>query len=226
MSSPSRPASGASNSVAPRNRLSNHNHSTPVLPSYPLLPSSHSRPSSSIENNRSAPVVEPSPSNESFYSDSRVRRRLQARRSSPLPSVNNDEKDLRFLSNVSHNDTLQRIRRHRSAQQHQQRSSSDEQDQSPNRFSSREKSRPVESAESNANASRPPQAARVTKSYDLNQGANSSARQRRRESKLLSSSNEYLTANDSPSQTVKPAELSQANSQENLNEEIEKKKEG
>jgi hypothetical protein len=54
----------------------------------------------------------------------------------------------------------------------------------------------------------------------------SSARQRRRENKLNSSSNEYSTPNESPNQTVLNNELPRSNSQDNLLAEIEKQKEG
>ncbi len=55
----------------------------------------------------------------------------------------------------------------------------------------------------------------------FSQGLNSSARQRRRENKVQSSSTEYLTSNESPNQTAINNE-----SQDNLIAEIEKKKEG
>lgn len=54
----------------------------------------------------------------------------------------------------------------------------------------------------------------------------SSARQRRRELKLHSSSTEYLPSNESPNQTTANNELPQSISQDNLTSEIEKKKEG
>ncbi|CAF1620043.1 unnamed protein product, partial [Adineta ricciae] len=84
------------------------------------------------------------------------------------------------------------------------------------------------SAESNSNSSLPPSPARVTKSYDLNQGSNSRARQRRRESKLRSSSTECTTPTDSPSQTIVATDNDSPKQQEspdNLTEELEKKKE-
>jgi len=54
----------------------------------------------------------------------------------------------------------------------------------------------------------------------------SSARQRRRELKLHSSSTEYLPSNESPNQSTANNELPQSISQDNLTSEIEKKKEG
>jgi hypothetical protein len=54
----------------------------------------------------------------------------------------------------------------------------------------------------------------------------SSARQRRREHKLHSSSTEYLASNESPNQTTANNDLPHSISQDNLTSEIEKKKEG
>lgn len=125
--------------------LSNNN--TPILPSYPVLPSSNSRPSSSSADiHRSAPVVESIKSNEPIMSNPRVRRRLQGRRTDPLP-MSNQEKDLQFLTKLSQNDTLQRFRHNQRLNNHlkqfQQPSSSDEHDALPIRPSSDMISQPV-----------------------------------------------------------------------------------
>jgi hypothetical protein len=127
-----------------KSRLSNNN--TPILPSYPVLPSSNSRPSSSASIHRSAPVVESIKSNEPIMSNPRVRRRLQGRRTDPLP-MSNQEKDLQFLTKLSQNDTLQRFRHNQRLNNHlkqfQQPSSSDEHDALPIRPSSDMISQPV-----------------------------------------------------------------------------------
>jgi hypothetical protein len=171
-SPPSRPISASNNSPS-KHRLLQHNH-TPILPS-------HSRPPPSYNTNRSTPSVEPIQSNEPKVSDSRIRRRhIQACRSNPLP-LNNDEKDLEFLSNLRQNDTLQRFRRnqqisnHLKQQQQQQPSSSDEQDSSPVRPSDENASQPVikekqtraSSIETNINLPTPP--IQITGSYDSHQ---------------------------------------------------------
>lgn len=184
------------------------------------------------------PVVEPIPSNEPKVSDSRIRRRrIQACRSSPLP-INNQEKDLAFLSNLSRNDTLQRLKRDQQIKNHikqyQPPSSSDELDASPDRPSNENASPPMiiqkqvrtSPVEVSINANKPQPHSQMAKSYDSNQGSKSSARQRRRESKFHSSSTEYLTPNGSPNQTAITNELPRSNSQDNLIAEIEKKKEG
>jgi hypothetical protein len=113
-------------------------------------------------------------------SNPRVRRRLQKHRSNPLP-MNNQEKDLNFLSKLSQNDTLQRFRRKQQlntpVEHHQQPSSSDEQDVSPTRPSHDPVSQPViiqkpiraSSVKSNIDSSRPPLHSAVTKSLDPNQ---------------------------------------------------------
>jgi len=141
--SSSRPTS-ASNPSSSKSRLLNNN--SPVLPSYPVIPSSHSRPPSSGDIHRPMPVVEPIQSNEPLMSKPRVRRRLQPRRSNPLP-MNNEEKNLEYLSKLSQNDTLQRFRRdqrlNNDLKQQQQRSSSDEQDASPIRPSNENISQPI-----------------------------------------------------------------------------------
>jgi hypothetical protein len=142
-SSPSRPIS-TSNSPSSKNHQANRysNNNTPVLPSYPPLPPSHSRPSSSsTDGNRSA---EPFQSDQISVSDSRARRRLQLRRSNPLPT-NDQQTDRDFLSKLSQNDTLQRRRRdqiNNHLRQYQQLSSSDEHDAPPVRPSS-DKSSPA-----------------------------------------------------------------------------------
>ncbi len=92
------------------------NNQNPVLPSYPPLPPSHNRPlnnitssssgsSSSADASRSLQSVEVNQSN-----DARARRRLRARQSNPLP-INESPINLKFLSKLSQNDTLQRRRR-------------------------------------------------------------------------------------------------------------------
>jgi hypothetical protein len=79
-------------------------------------------------------------------SNPRVRRRLQTRRSNPLPT-DNEEKNLKFLSKLSQNDTLQRFRHdqrlNNPLKQYQQPSSSDEHDSSPIRPSNENISQPV-----------------------------------------------------------------------------------
>ena len=168
-SSPPRPVSvsAPSTSRSPpaktpsASRMSN-NQSTPILPSYPSLPPSHD------------PVV----------SNSRARRRLQVRRSNPLPATEQPTNS-QFVSNVCQNDTLQRLRRDQQLHQHlkqqqQQRppSSSDEHDSSPPRDTAQPSPR--------------------CQSYDSNQVSNPSARQRRRDFRSqLSSSHEYITTTGS-----------------------------
>ncbi|CAF0842801.1 unnamed protein product [Rotaria sordida] len=219
--STSRPSSASVTSL-PKNYSSNNNNHTAVLPSYPSLPPSRSRPQSSTDDHRPVSVTELSHSNESISSKSRVRRRLQTRQNSPL-LTNDQEKKLKFLSELSQNDTLQRRKRDKQLNNHKkqylQPSSSDEHDTSPIRSandndsqsaiavdSSQRETSPG-SVEFKMNSSRSSSQSRVTNSYDLNQGSVSSARQRRREYKLQSST-EYLTSQDS------------------LTEEMEKKKEG
>ncbi|CAF1083836.1 unnamed protein product [Adineta steineri] len=241
LSSPSRPPSASQNSPS-KARFPNNNYNNPSsLPSHPLLPPSYSRSPGSANINRSVPLVEPLQSSDPI-SNSRVRRQL-SRRSNPLPS-SEEEKHLNFLSKLSQNDTLQRRRRnqqlsnHIKQQQQQQPSSSDEHDTSPIRPNNhvshpiiiseppRNHIRPS-SVESNINSSQSSPQSRITKSYDLNQGTNSSARQRRRENKLHSSSTEYSTSNESPNQTTTTThnELPPSILQDNLIVEIEKKKE-
>jgi len=116
------------------NRFSNNN--APILPSYPPLPPSHNRPSnhiitsssgssSSADGSRSLPSVEVHQSN-----DARIRRRNNlARQNNPLP-INEQQMDLKFLSKLSQNDTLQRRKREQQINNHlknlQQVSSDDE----------------------------------------------------------------------------------------------------
>ncbi len=146
-SSPSRPSSSndaklpssSANSPlskkAQANRFSNIN--TPVLPSYPPLPPSHQRlsnhvttsssgSSSSADASRSLPSVEVNQSK-----DARARRRIRPRQNNPLP-INEQQMDLKFLSKLSQNDTLQRRKREQKItnhlKQHQQASSDDEHD--------------------------------------------------------------------------------------------------
>ncbi|CAF0791627.1 unnamed protein product [Adineta steineri] len=239
LSSPSRPPSASQNSPS-KARFPNNNYNNPSsLPSHPLLPPSYSRSPGSANINRSVPLVEPLQSSDPI-SNSRVRRQL-SRRSNPLPS-SEEEKHLNFLSKLSQNDTLQRRKRDQQLsnhikQQQQQPSSSDEHDTSPIRPNNhvshpiiiseppRNHIRPS-SVESNINSSQSSPQSRITKSYDLNQGTNSSARQRRRENKLHSSSTEYSTSNESPNQTsTTHNELPPSILQDNLIVEIEKKKE-
>lgn len=115
-SSPSRPNSSS------KSRLSNPNH-PPILPSYPVLPASHSRPPSAVDINRPMPNVEPIQSNEPLLSNPRARRRIEAHRSNPLP-IKNQDKNFDFLSKLSQNDTLHRFRQNK----YPQRSSDDEHD--------------------------------------------------------------------------------------------------
>ncbi|CAF1178780.1 unnamed protein product [Adineta steineri] len=242
LSSPSRPPSASQNSPS-KARFPNNNYNNPSsLPSHPLLPPSYSRSPGSANINRSVPLAEPLQSSDPI-SNSRVRRQL-SRRSNPLPS-SEEEKHLNFLSKLSQNDTLQRRKRDQQLsnhikQQQQQPSSSDEHDTSPIRPNNhvshpiiiseppRNHIRPS-SVESNINSSQSSPQSRITKSYDLNQGTNSSARQRRRENKLHSSSTEYSTSNESPNQTSTATtthnELPPSILQDNLIVEIEKKKE-
>ena len=112
-----------------------------MLPTYPGLPPSHSRPPSSGSANRAVSHTEPIQSNEPIMSDSGTRRLLHQHRNSPL-SMNEREKDLKFLSNLSKNDTLQ-LRKRVHSKQHQPPSSSDEQDVSPIRPSNDNASQPV-----------------------------------------------------------------------------------
>ncbi|UJR16149.1 hypothetical protein I4U23_003060 [Adineta vaga] len=225
----SRPVT-AVNSSPSKSRLSNQNNNPSVLPTYhPVLPSSYSRP-----------LAEPILSKDPAISQSRARR-LQGRQ----VSTDEQEKNLDFISKVRHNDTLQRLRRNQQLNNHlklhQQSSVSDEQDVLPIQPSQDHIPDPLiqisppsykqprtSSVESNSISSRPSSQPRVTKSYDLNQGPISSARQRRRESKLRSSSIECATPTDSPSQTIVTTDydLQQIKSQDNSTEELEKKKEG
>jgi len=61
--------------------------------------------------------------------------------------MNNQEKDLKFLSNLSQNDTLQRLKRNqqlnKDLKQYQQPSSSDEHDTSPIRPTNDNISQPI-----------------------------------------------------------------------------------
>ncbi|CAF2752766.1 unnamed protein product [Rotaria sp. Silwood2] len=236
-SSPSRPSSASFTSLSKNHSSNNNNNLTAVLPSYQALPPSHSRPRSLTDANRSVPVTELSQSNESITSNSRARRR-QARQNNPLP-VNDQEKNLEFLSKISQNDTLQNLKRDKQLNKHikqcQQASSSDEHDASPIRpvhdnisqlvtvVDSLKRQASPNSMEFKINSSRPQSQSRITKSYDLNQGSVSSARRRRRDFKLQSS-NEYSTSFESPNQTTN--DLPRSTSQNNLAEEMEKKKEG
>ena len=108
-----------------------------------------------------------------------MRRRIQACRSNPLP-LNNDDKDLEFLSNVRQNDTLQRFRRNqqisnhikqKQEQQQQQTSSSDEQDSSPPRPEDENISQPMikekQTRSSSIETNKPPM--RISGSYDSHQ---------------------------------------------------------
>ncbi|CAF4841492.1 unnamed protein product [Rotaria sp. Silwood1] len=240
-SSPSRPSSASFTSSSKNhswNNNNNNNNHTAGLSSYQALPPTHSRPQSLTDAHRSVQIAELSQSNESIASHSRVRRR-QARQNNPL-AANDQEKNLQFLSKVSQNDTLHNLRRDRQLKKHmkqyQQPSSSDEHDTSPNRPVNDNVSQPVtmvdslqkqirpSSSEYNTNSSRPSSQSRITKSYDFNQGQVSSARQRRRDYKLQSST-EYSVSMDSPNQTT-TNEFSRSTSQDNLTEEMEKKKEG
>jgi hypothetical protein len=146
-SSPPRPSSSndaklphsSANSPSLKNLQANNfsNNNTPVLPSYPPLPPSHNRrstnittsssgSSSSADASRSLPSSEVNQSN-----DPRARRRLRARQNNPLP-INEQQMDLKFLSKLSQNDTLQRRKRDQQInnhlKQHQQISSDDEHD--------------------------------------------------------------------------------------------------
>ena len=253
-SPPSRPISPSSYSP-PKSRLSDHSNPSILPSHSAMPSSIQSRSASSHDINRSTPVVVPLPSNEPRISESRARRRqqIQGCRSNPLP-MNHQMKDLEFLSNLSQNDTLQRFKRDQQIKKPlkecQQRSSSDEQESSPVRPSDENISQPVivqkplrkSSMESNVNYFKPPSYPITTKSYDshqvdisaspnrssiffFSQGPRSVARLRRRENKSQTSSSEYLTPNESPSQTAINNQLLPSVSQENLNE-IEQKKEG
>jgi hypothetical protein len=95
--------------------------------------------------------------------------------------LNNDEKDLEFLSNLSRNDTLQRFKRNQQINNHlkqqPQPSSSDEQDFSPIRPSDENISKPViiekqaraNSIEANINLLKLPSHSQITDSYDSHQ---------------------------------------------------------
>jgi hypothetical protein len=134
----------SANSPSSKKPQVNHfsNNNAPILPSYPPLPPSNNRPlnnitassssgsSSSADASRSLPSGEVNQSN-----DARARRRLRARQSNPFP-MNEQQMDMKFLSKLSQNDTLQRRKRDQKInnhlKQHQQISSDDEHDISSN----------------------------------------------------------------------------------------------
>lgn len=170
-SSPPRPVSVSAPSTShaplakapPVGRVAN-NHSTPILPSYPSRPPSHPRPSSSASEHGQL--------NDPTVSQSRIRRRLQSRQSTPLPTTE-QEANRKFLSNLSENDTLQRRKRdqqmHQHVRQHPQASSSDEQETSPRRHGSQLTPRSPSAGLTSVDPPRAQSPIRATKSYDPNQ---------------------------------------------------------
>ncbi|CAF3705672.1 unnamed protein product [Rotaria socialis] len=246
VSSPSRPNSSAKTSPS-RILFSNDSNPTPILPSHPPLPPSYSRPTSGVDANRSSPVADFLPPSEPSANDSRARRRQSRRTNQPLPA-NGQDKDLRLISKINPNYTLDRARRDHKLKEHvkqnQQLSSDDDHDpslvrqynnditQSTRSVESPQREMRPSSVELRKNSSRPsssqPQP-RITKSYDLNQGSVSTARQRRREFKTQSSSSEYSISFDSPSQTptiTLTNELSTPTLLNNFFDENEQKQEG
>ncbi|CAF3287952.1 unnamed protein product [Rotaria socialis] len=246
VSSPSRPNSSAKTSPS-RILFSNDSNPTPILPSHPPLPPSYSRPTSGVDANRSSPVADFLPPSEPSANDSRARRR-QSRRTNQLLPANGQDKDLRLISKINPNYTLDRAKRDHKLKEHvkqnQQLSSDDDHDpslvrqynnditQSTRSVESPQREMRPSSVELRKNSSRPsssqPQP-RITKSYDLNQGSVSTARQRRREFKTQSSSSEYSISFDSPSQTptiTLTNELSTPTLLNNFFDENEQKQEG
>ncbi|CAF3364630.1 unnamed protein product [Rotaria socialis] len=246
VSSPSRPNSSAKTSPS-RILFSNDSNPTPILPSHPPLPPSYSRPTSGVDANRSSPVADFLPPSEPSANDSRARRRQSRRTNQPLPA-NGQDKDLRLISKINPNYTLDRAKRDHKLKEHvkqnQQLSSDDDHDpslvrqynnditQSTRSVESPQREMRPSSVELRKNSSRPsssqPQP-RITKSYDLNQGSVSTARLRRREFKTQSSSSEYSISFDSPSQTptiTLTNELSTPTLLVNFFDENEQKQEG
>ncbi|CAF4428376.1 unnamed protein product [Rotaria magnacalcarata] len=116
VSSPSRPNS--SSKASPSRILSSNDSNTmPILPSHPPLPPSYSRPTSGADANRSSPLADFLPPSESSVNDSRARRR-QSRRSNQLLPANDQDKDLRLISKINPNYTLDRARRDHKLKDH------------------------------------------------------------------------------------------------------------
>lgn len=118
--SPTRPNSSSKTSpskLQSANDSNNDYQNTPILASHPPLPPSHSRPPTAPNPNRSAPVADILPSTEAAKSESRLRRR-RSRPTSATTPIDDQEKQLQYLSNVSQNDTLQRFKRDQKLNNH------------------------------------------------------------------------------------------------------------